>query len=332
MKTSFCALRFSLSPEISVAVRKQIGVPMFRLLTAVLLLATVRETNAQVLLPRPQVSPAIAGIVRDSNRVPIEGASVRITGSPLRDPINTVTNGQGHFFAAVPAAGIYSVRVQRIGFAAQVVSVSSEVETTRIVEIEIGGETISRVAEAPNLPLLQPFADAENWVLHTDLIYRVGETKDSIVVPAGFVTDFASIPKSLQSLFSVNGPYLVAGIIHDYLYWEQGAGGCTRAEADGIFRLAMIENQATRFEWGAMYAAVDLAGGGPWNDNAGDRRNGLVRQLPIDRRTIRPLTKWPEFRRALFLAGLRPPPPVPISRAFCVHGTQDPRSVIKGLN
>ena len=206
--------------------------------------------------------------------------------------------------------------------------VSTSTSASQIVEIELGGALSARLAEAPKAPLVQPFANAENWVLHTDLVYRVGKTRDSVVVPAGFVTDFASIPKRLQSFFSVHGPWLVAGIVHDYLYWNQGESGCSREEADGIFRLVMLENNATRFESEAMHTALVLAGRAAWDANAADRRAGLLRILPAERRTLQPLILWPAFRRTLFSEGLRPDPARTISRTFCAHGSRDPRDVL----
>ena len=43
-------------------------------------------------------------------------------------------------------------------------------------------------------PVLKPFADNRDWVLMENLRYQVGQTSTVIVVPRGFVTDFASIP------------------------------------------------------------------------------------------------------------------------------------------
>ncbi len=287
-----------------------------------------RLAEAQLVQQLPASPQVIAGIVRDSVGNGVPNVSVTIRGASLPTPRGTQTNGRGEFSVSVPAGGSYTVSVKTLGFAAQQATVVLEADVSRILEIDFGRAIISRVAAAPNLPFLQPFSDAANWVLHTDLIYRVGDTKDSVVVPAGFVTDFASIPKQLQSIFPALGPYLVAGIVHDYLYWEQSAAGCTRAEADGIFRLVMIENNASLFEYQAMYTVVDLAGGGSWDGNRANRQAGLLRELPVSRRTIKPLTRWPEYRAALHAEGLRPAPVRAISRAFCSHGTRDPRSVL----
>ncbi len=295
---------------------------------ACLALVRPHRAEAQLVPQAPVALQVIAGVVRDSMGNGVPNASVTIRGASLPTPLGAQTNGRGEFSVSVPSGGTYTVSVRILGYAAQQTSVVLGTDVSRILEIELGGAVSSRLAAAPNLPLLQPFADAANWVLHTDLIYRVGNTRDSIVVPAGFVTDFASIPKELQSVFSALGPYLVAGIVHDYLYWEQGPNGCSRAEADGIFRLVMIENNASFFEYQAMYTVVNLAGLGSWNGNHANRQAGLLRELPVNRRTIKALTRWPEYRTALHAQGLRPAPARTISRAFCAHGTRDPRSVL----
>ncbi len=40
-------------------------------------------------------------------------------------------------------------------------------------------------------PVLKPFADNRDWVLMENLRYQIGQTSTVIVVPKGFVTDFA---------------------------------------------------------------------------------------------------------------------------------------------
>src|SRR5687768_17546738 len=97
----------------------------------------------------------------------------------------------------------------------------------------------SKAMEAPPSPITQAFGD-KNFVLHSDLAYQIGISSDSIIVPAGFVTDLASVPAPLLTWLHPNGPHALGAIIHDYLYWNQS---CTRAEADGILRLAMLETR-----------------------------------------------------------------------------------------
>jgi len=49
------------------------------------------------------------------------------------------------------------------------------------------------LAQQPIPPVpMTPFGDGRESVLTDDLAYRIGDTGHIVVVPAGFVTDFAS--------------------------------------------------------------------------------------------------------------------------------------------
>lgn len=50
----------------------------------------------------------------------------------------------------------------------------------------------------------------------------------SVVVPKGFVTDLASIPRVFWSLLRPDGEYAYSAIIHDYMYWMQNPQGRPR--------------------------------------------------------------------------------------------------------
>lgn len=51
------------------------------------------------------------------------------------------------------------------------------------------------------------------WVLNEDMKLR------NLTVPAGFMTDFASIPRVFRSLFSSSSaPWQRAAVLHDYMY------------------------------------------------------------------------------------------------------------------
>lgn len=128
------------------------------------------------------------------------------------------------------------------------------------------------------------------------------EGESVILVPAGFVTDFASIPWGVRNLFPPNGPWARPAIIHDLLYRIRGdlpnllerlqvpAPGqpmlhpaevaayldetaerpwinvrrYTRAEADAVFREAMEVVGVPAWRRSIMYRAVRMGGGGGW--------------------------------------------------------------------
>ncbi|MGH7798799.1 MAG: DUF1353 domain-containing protein [Candidatus Binatia bacterium] len=84
-------------------------------------------------------------------------------------------------------------------------------------------------AQQPIAPIdFRPFVDGRNWIVRQPLVYTIGVSKDSLTVPIGFVTDFASIPQVFHYLLRQNGFYLLPAVVHDYLYWTQT---CTRDQS-----------------------------------------------------------------------------------------------------
>jgi hypothetical protein len=56
------------------------------------------------------------------------------------------------------------------------------------------------------------------WMTVEDMTYVIGSTHERIVVPKGFVADFASIPQPLGSFgLSPQWQYGRAAVVHDYL-------------------------------------------------------------------------------------------------------------------
>lgn len=98
--------------------------------------------------------------------------------------------------------------------------------------------------------LVEPF---EFWI--TD------EPEDVISVPAGYVTDLASVPRILWAIFPPHGRYAKAAIIHDWMYDN---GLRTKREADRIFLDAMKVLKVPAWRRSLMYYAVSLFGKGKY--------------------------------------------------------------------
>jgi hypothetical protein len=110
-------------------------------------------------------------------------------------------------------------------------------------------------------------AGRQEAVLLTALEYRVGsaESDEVIVVPAGFITDFASVPKGLWNIFPPFGEWAAAAVVHDYLYKTQGLNGkYDRKQADKIFKEAMEVLEVPKWKRELMYNAVRTFGKGGW--------------------------------------------------------------------
>lgn len=95
------------------------------------------------------------------------------------------------------------------------------------------------------------------------------EGKRKIEVPAGFVTDLASIPAPLRGLLNVNGKSRRAAVLHDWLYCSQP---CTRKEADAILKAALRTEGVQVAAW-VYWAGVRLGGWRYWR-----KRDGLTRE------------------------------------------------------
>jgi hypothetical protein len=84
-----------------------------------------------------------------------------------------------------------------------------------------------------------------------------------IIVPAGFVTDFASVPRIVGAYLLFGGKGKRAAVIHDWLYTLGKLDPITwaREKCDAIFREALIASGYSAVTVGAMYAGVRVGGG-----------------------------------------------------------------------
>lgn len=174
---------------------------------------------------------------------------------------------------------------------------------------------------APPLVTVTPFADSRHFMIERDTVFRIAGSDHQIVVPAGFVTDFASIPRAFWASLSPHGQYSRAAVLHDFLYWTQS---CTRAQADRLFLQMMKQSGVSPANRQTIYGAARAAGEGGWQRNIADRKAGLVRVIPDDHRAVPSTATWPVYRRQLRDAGLRPPPVEP-GAPYCAVA-DDPRS------
>lgn len=98
-------------------------------------------------------------------------------------------------------------------------------------------------------------------------------TGREIVIPVGFATDLSSSPRWLWSVARPYGDFVLASIIHDYLYvYNIG----TRAQADQEMLIWSNVLNANRFDNYCRYLAVRLFGKSWWNA-AGARFKRLVK-------------------------------------------------------
>lgn len=120
-----------------------------------------------------------------------------------------------------------------------------------------------------NRAVLAVTNNPEEWVVFNPLKYKTPNAKTVIEVPAGFITDLASIPRILYAVFPVNGLHREAAILHDYLYEKQVF---KRAKCDIIFLGAMKSSGVDFMTRWSFYLGVRIGGWLPWSQR---RKNNV---------------------------------------------------------
>jgi len=113
---------------------------------------------------------------------------------------------------------------------------------------------------------IQPIAGTDLWKLQTEVTYYSELLNRIITVPAGYITDLASIPKIAHSFMSpASHEIRAAAILHDYIY-QNLVLLFTKREADLILREAMgvVINPAPVWKIYVVYIAVRIGGKGNW--------------------------------------------------------------------
>lgn len=100
------------------------------------------------------------------------------------------------------------------------------------------------------------------FLLYESLVYETGVWPGEIVVPKGFKTDFASIPRGLWNILPPIGSYDKAAVLHDFLYQTNGV---TRKQADDVLLEAMTVSGTSKWVRWAIYSGVRIGGWVVWN-------------------------------------------------------------------
>lgn len=98
----------------------------------------------------------------------------------------------------------------------------------------------------------------------TKTVFFTDEKKriPTIIIPRGFITDFASVPQFLWSIFPPHGLATIPSIVHDYLY-VYGVG--ERKDADDIFRELLLKEGMNKLSAFLMWQAVRKFGAPRFN-------------------------------------------------------------------
>lgn len=116
--------------------------------------------------------------------------------------------------------------------------------------------------------VVSPLPDGRRWRLVFQFRYHIGKrwSENVIIVPVGFVTDFASIPWLFWAFLPSWGKYGKAAVIHDFLYQSHNYPEMShsRKEADDIFYEAMLVEGTKHWKARVMYIGVRLFGWLAW--------------------------------------------------------------------
>lgn len=103
-------------------------------------------------------------------------------------------------------------------------------------------------------------AGSGTWRLTGPLVFR-SMHHGTIIVPAGFETDFASVPRVVLAYLLTGNTAHAAAVLHDYLY-RTPTERFTRAEADNVLQDAMIATKVPAWRRWLIYTGVRVGGSG----------------------------------------------------------------------
>lgn len=116
------------------------------------------------------------------------------------------------------------------------------------------------------------------FVLLKPLVYYSAVVGREIIVPTGFVTDFASVPRSVPLVYDLTGGEANRpAVIHDYLYVSHEVD---RATADAVFREAMAVDGQPWWRRTLMWAGVRVFGGKPYESDFNDPSRVIKGETP----------------------------------------------------
>ena len=99
------------------------------------------------------------------------------------------------------------------------------------------------------------------WRLVDEFAYDSAVAGARIIVPAGFITDFASVPRVPVAYWLVGDTAHLAAVVHDFLYCT---GIFPKAMADRVFLEAMAVTGIPLWRRWAMYLGVTYGGDLAW--------------------------------------------------------------------
>ena len=101
--------------------------------------------------------------------------------------------------------------------------------------------------------------------LEYDITYKLSDGT-TIVIPKGFITDLSSVPDRLWGVFPPYGDFLMAAIVHDYLYVGDKSRGRKFADKEMLKISKKLNNKniLNKIDNNLRYAGVRVFGWYYW--------------------------------------------------------------------
>lgn len=199
---------------------------------------------------------------------------------------------------------------------------SFQAETREVMRLYLSNPHASFAMDIS--PAVRAFSGQREWILLESLKYNILESGEIITIPAGFVTDFATIPQEFWSLgLSPTGQYGLAAVVHDYLYWYQP---CSRSQSDAIMLHAMRESRVKPKDIHIIYQGVRIGGEYSWRENKKNKDLGYPKVVPEKLRNILPSERWKSLQNLIFESGWSEEQP-PKNPHYCSMGDDESSSI-----
>jgi hypothetical protein len=104
--------------------------------------------------------------------------------------------------------------------------------------------------------------DDGKWRLTAPLVYQSDVAGMTFTVPAGFISDYASVPRAPLVYWLCGDTSTMASVVHDAIYTYHWVD---RATADKVLREASAVTGVAAWRRTLMYWGVRLGGASHWN-------------------------------------------------------------------
>ncbi|WP_250538175.1 MULTISPECIES: DUF1353 domain-containing protein [unclassified Caballeronia] len=103
--------------------------------------------------------------------------------------------------------------------------------------------------------------DDGKWRLTAPLVYESDIAGETFVVPPGFVTDYASVPRAPLVYWLCGDTSTLASVVHDFLYTTHPVA---REVADAVLKEASLLTGVAKWRAWLMWAGVRVGGASHW--------------------------------------------------------------------